>query len=117
MGECPYIGIVGLGNDDLITRIAECHEDELQSFASASSDHKILWRNIHTKGLVVGGQGLPEVQITLALPIGDYRGTVVLDRPDDLGRGLNVGLTDIEMKNVDSPPFGIIGVGNQSPDR
>ena len=116
--EGVHVRVVGLRDDHLVARVAQRHEREQDRLRSAGGDQHVVGGDVHTDTFaVVPDHSLAQLEVSVALAVCDDLVRVVVDSLERLLRALDVGLSDIEVVDLDPPGLGRPGIRAESSDR
>ena len=104
------VGIEGLRDDDLIAVVQNGGHDHLQGLAAAGGRQDIAPLQLHTDALVVGAYRVQQHGDTAGGSVGQDRVMEILNGLVENIRGLNIGLADVQMVDLDSALSGCVGV-------
>ena len=116
-GEGVVVGVERLRDDDLVAGIHAAVEGEKEAFAAAGGDDDLVSGDLDAHAVVVFHQFFAVAEIAGGVAVGNHRDVGVAHGVTGTFRGLDVGLTDVQMINVNAATFGSIGEGNELPDR
>ena len=102
VGHGGVVGIERLGDENLVAVIQNALERDAQRLAAANGDVNIVRVKVHIELGIVAADGLDQLGDTGRGRIGQYRRLKCLDCLEECRRGLNVGLTDVQMIDVDA---------------
>jgi hypothetical protein len=118
--EAGVVGVVGLGDQDLVAGITGGRDREEQGLGAADGDEDLRGvdrRGAVGEGVVVGGERLAIVEVALGGAVGDdlvgEAGVGGAHRRD----GVKVGLADVEVVHDDAAGLRRVGVGGEATDR
>ena len=116
-GEGHVVGVGGVGDYDFITGVEAGHVGEHHGFGASGGDDDIVRAEVDAVGGIVGDHLGPERQVALGGTVLEDVSVHVADRLDGALRGLDVGLADVQVIDVDAVSFGRFGVAGQLPYR
>ena len=106
--EGHVVGIGRFGDDDLVARVETRHEGEQHGFGTARGDDDLLGREFDLVLVVVGDQLLTQRTIAVAGAVFQYFAVDAFQRVESYLRGREVGLSDVQVVDLDpSCPGGI----------
>src|SRR5688572_21769114 len=115
-GHRRVVGVEGLEDDDLVARLEESPERELERLAPADRGEHLGRRDVEADVLVVAGHRLAELGNPGRRRVGDVLPGIAPDPlHHDLGRG-EVGLADVELVDLHALARRFLGVGRKAPD-
>ena len=115
-GKGVVVGVEGFRDDDFIAGIHTAVEGEKEAFAATGGDDDLIGGDLNTHAVVVFHQFLAVAEIAGGVAVGNHRNIGVTHGVAGTFRGLDVGLTDVQMINVNAATFGSIGEGDELPD-
>ena len=99
------VGIVGLGDEDLVAVLQDAVEDDLDGLAAAGGDEDLVLVEVYIQAVVVLPDGVNEHGHPGRGGVLQHRRVEIAHRLEELGRGLDVRLTDVEL--IDRLPGGL----------
>ena len=115
-GESVVVGIERFRDDDFVARIHAAVEGEKETFATTGGNDDFVDGDVDTHAVVVFHQFFAVAEISSRVAVSDYGNVGVAHGITGTFRGLNVGLTDVKVVNVDTTTFGGIRKWHQLPD-
>ena len=109
LGEGVVVGVIGLGDDDLVAGVEAAGESHLQSLAAAGGHQYALGRDVDAVLLVVLAQLLAVALYTGAGAVGQHVDLGVRQLLQGSLRGLDVGLADVQVVHVYAVGLGGVG--------
>ncbi|MCY1006019.1 hypothetical protein OV079_10680 [Nannocystis pusilla] len=120
--EAAVVGVVGLGDEDLIADVAGGGDGEQERLAAADGDEDLARGDgaaaaRGVEAVVVLGQSCPIGQVALGRAVGDDALVVGPVGGEHRLHGGEVGLADVEVMHGDPARPRLIGVGGEAADR
>ena len=107
-GKCHVVGVCWFGHDDFVAWIEAGKERKEHSLGTTTCDNDVVGSEIDIEFLVVSNQFLAIAAIALTWAVFQNLSVDILDGIDGDLRRWQVGLSDVEMVNVDSSALGIL---------
>jgi hypothetical protein len=115
-GKGHVIGISRLWDDDLVARVEAGEESEEDGFGTAGGDDDIVDGEGNVKATVIIDEAVAEGKDALGRGIFEDGAVDGLERSEGVGRGVDVGLTDIEVVNENAVLLSLVGKRDELTD-
>ena len=116
-GKGVHVRVIGLGNNDFVTWVAEGHQGKENSLRAAGGDQDIVHGDVNSNAVVVVlHDGLSECKVSVALAVGKNVIGIVADGFDCFPGTLDIGLADIQVIDLYPLLLGCPCVGRESSD-
>ena len=115
LDEGVVVGVEGLGHDDFGAGIQDAEEENLQRLAAAGGDQDVLLGVLHADAAVVVHNRILQGFDALGVGVGKDLLGEVPDRVEEFGRGLDIGLTDVQLVDLLAGLFGCHCVWREFP--
>ena len=110
--ERAVVRIERLGDDHFVAHLRETQEREEDRFAASRGGDQMARFNLQAHRLVVAAQGGEVLRCARGGRVGDDGVNGLQTVPHDLG-GFEIGLADVQMKDLHAPRLGRLRVGRE----